>query len=85
MASPAQSTSAALSIVASNANNATVTAQWDVGLVLPRGQGPGDRLRSEQMSKFEALATVSGKPVRLLHLKATADAGHTPAGMAVPP
>jgi len=48
-------------------------------------KGPGDRLRSEQMSKFEALATVSGKPVRLLHLKSTADTGRTPAGLTVPP
>ena len=36
-------------------------------------KGPGDRLRSQQMSKFEALTTASGKPVRLLHLKWTAD------------
>ena len=32
-------------------------------------KGPGDRLRAEQLSKFEALAETSGKAVRLLHLK----------------
>jgi VRR-NUC domain len=48
-------------------------------------KGPGDRLRQEQMSKFEALARASGKPVRLLHLKSTADMGRTPAGPTVPP
>ena len=32
-------------------------------------KGPGDRLRPEQKSKLGALATVSGKPVRLLRLK----------------
>jgi VRR-NUC domain-containing protein len=30
-------------------------------------KGPGDRLQPEQKRKFEALATVGGKPVRLLH------------------
>lgn len=48
-------------------------------------KGPGDRLRSEQMSKFEALAMVSGKAVRLLHLKWTADTRRTPAGLTVSP
>lgn len=32
-------------------------------------KGPGDRLGPEQKRKFESLATVSGKPVRLLHFK----------------
>lgn len=32
-------------------------------------KGPRDRLAPEQKHKFEALATVSGKPVRLLWLK----------------
>jgi len=48
-------------------------------------KGPGDRLRSEQMSKFEALATVSGKPVRLLHLKWTPDTDGMPARLTLPP
>jgi hypothetical protein len=43
-------------------------------------KGPGDRLRAARMSKFEALATVSGKPVRLLHLKWAPDTVRTPAG-----
>jgi hypothetical protein len=32
-------------------------------------KGPRDRLRAEQMAKFEALAQLSGKPVRLLQVK----------------
>ncbi len=32
-------------------------------------KGPGDRLRPEQLTKFEALAKLGGKPVRLLQLK----------------
>lgn len=48
-------------------------------------KGPGDRLRTEQMSKFEALATVSGEPVRLLHLKWASGPGRTAAALTVPP
>lgn len=32
-------------------------------------KGPGDRLRAEQLVKFEALAAMAGKPVRLLRLR----------------
>jgi VRR-NUC domain len=32
-------------------------------------KGPGDRLKPEQLKKFEALATKTAKPVRLLRLK----------------
>ena len=32
-------------------------------------KGPGDSLRSVQVKKFEELAAVSGRPVRLLHLR----------------
>lgn len=32
-------------------------------------KGPGDHLRPVQLSKFEGLAMVSGKPVHLLHLR----------------
>jgi len=32
-------------------------------------KGPGDRLRPEQLAKFEALAKLGGKPVRLLQLR----------------
>jgi hypothetical protein len=32
-------------------------------------KGPGDRLRPEQQRKFEALASASEKPVRLLHFR----------------
>ncbi len=48
-------------------------------------KGPGDRLRSEQMSKFEALAEVSGEPVRLMHLKWASDPGRTATARTVPP
>jgi hypothetical protein len=37
-------------------------------------KGPGDRLRPVQERKFEALATASGKPVRLLRLRWVEDA-----------
>jgi VRR-NUC domain len=37
-------------------------------------KGPGDRLRLEQKRKFEALAAVSGKPVRLLRFRWVPDA-----------
>ncbi|HEY3729410.1 MAG TPA: hypothetical protein VGL51_19695 [Solirubrobacteraceae bacterium] len=48
-------------------------------------KGPGDRLRSEQMGKFKALATVSGKPVRYLWLKWSPAPGRTAAGWTLPP
>lgn len=48
-------------------------------------KGPGDSLRPVQVKKFEDLARVSGKPVRLLHLRWQSEPGRTAAGQTMPP
>ena len=48
-------------------------------------KGPRDRLRPVQVNKFEGLAMVSGKPVRLLYLKWASGPGRTAAARTVPP
>ncbi len=48
-------------------------------------KGPRDHLRPAQVSKFEALAMVSGKPVRLLSLIWAADPDRTSDGPIAPP
>lgn len=48
-------------------------------------KGPRDRLRAEQERKFEALATVTGKPMRLLHFRWAPLPGRTAAERTVRP
>lgn len=41
-------------------------------------KGPGDRLRAPQLQKFQKLAQVTGRPVRLLRFAWAATAGESP-------
>lgn len=48
-------------------------------------KGPRDRLQPEQERRFEALATASRKPVRLLQFRWAPGPGRTAAGPTLPP